>query len=159
MPGINSVYESLRPTLLGIAFGIMKHIEDAQEVVNDVFIKMMELNKIFASQRELEYYAIRVTKNACFNRLRVIKRRRQHAARWCLNNTQDTVDAIEAPVETYELIRNAVAQLDVQYKPVICMYYYEGKTCEEISGILNLSIDSVRYRIKAGRKLIKAAVI
>ena len=156
MLSFSSVYESLKPELIWAAGYYISDTEDAKEVVNDVFIKMSKLNISFASAKDMKNYAHKVLKNECLNKLKVIKRRKnnQQEASWYLNNTQDIFDT-----EVYEMIRRAVDALDAQYRIIVFEYYYERRTCEEIARKLNLTIDSVRYRLKTGRRLIKAAVI
>lgn len=75
----NSCYETYHDMLFKIAILYVKNTSDAQDVLQEVFIKYLKYSKPFPSQQDEEKWLIRITINQCKDMLRRFWRRNQNS--------------------------------------------------------------------------------
>ena len=119
---------------------------DAEDVTQDVFVKLFTTNQEFETPQHERYWIIRVTINACKNHLGTF---------WNKNTVgMDTIQDMpidDATSNVTELLYN----LPPKYRIVLYLHYYEGYSIEEISATLKVSKSAVKMRLKRGREKLK----
>lgn len=105
------------------ALAITGNVSDAEDVVQEVFLRVYEKSVEFESEEHARSWLIRVTVNLCNSRLRSPWRRRTEPL-------LDTYPASEP--EQHELIEQTM-KLPPKYRTVIHLFYYEGYSIKEIS--------------------------
>lgn len=143
--------ERYRNHLFAAAFHICKNAADAEDVVQDTFLKYHISEKEFDSEQHIRAWLIRVAINAAKNVNLAFWRRA------CVP-LEDYMDSLpfEAP-EDRELMRQ-VLSLKEKYRIVIHLYYYEDYSVKEIASILHLTESAVKVRLSRGRELLKNAL-
>jgi len=134
--------------LFRLAIAIMGNKSDAEDIVQDVFVKLMEKQPNFNSDEHQTAWLITVTKNLCKSRLRSL---------WRKNASLD-----DGLLDTYptqnsnqlELIETLMS-LPVKYRIVIHLFYYEGYSTKEIAGITKQKESTVRQQLTRARGLLK----
>lgn len=53
-------------------------------------------------------------------------------------------------------LRDALCELDVKYRLPIVLHHLEGYSLEECSGMLNIPVSTVKWRLHTGRKQLRA---
>lgn len=140
-------YETYASMLFRIAMVHLGSREDAEEAIQDTFIKLMEKAPEFKDAEHQKAWLIRVITNHCKTMLGRGWRKREIK----LEGAEPvTVDASE----DWELLQLVMA-LPVKYKTVIHLYYYEDYRIQEISKILRISESAVKMRLQRGRQLLK----
>ncbi len=134
--------------LFAAAFHICKNAADAEDVVQETFLKYHTSEKEFDSEQHIRAWLIRVAINAAKNINLAFWRR----ACVPLEDYMDTLP-FEAP-EDRELMRQ-VLSLKEKYRIVIHLYYYEDYSVKEIASILHLTESAVKVRLSRGRELLK----
>lgn len=127
------------------AIAILGSKAEAEDVVHDVFIKLFENPKDFASPDHEIAWLIKVTVNLCKNRLRSYWWRR----------TEPLLDTYPAKCDNQLGVIQAVLALPVKYRGVIHLYYYEGYSTKEISEITEQKESTVRQQLTRARRLLK----
>ena len=124
-----------------------KYLRDAslaQEVINDVFLRLWQNAGKIIIQSSLRSYLYRAIVNACLNELDRTKKDRQH--RQELSHLGEGIaDAKE--METGELkvrLYQAIDQLPEQCRKVFRMSRFEGLKQQEIADRLGISIKTVK---------------
>lgn len=118
---------------------------DAEDVLQNVFLKLFQTRQCFNSEEYLKQWLIRVAVNECHN---------LHRSFWKRNIVH--MEEIEKPARNFcsddEIdLHNALLQLPSDYRVIIHMYYYEGYKTKEISEILKVKEATVRTRLARGR--------
>lgn len=143
-----SIYDRYADMLYRLAFSHLQNKEDAEDVVQDVFLKYLGTIRPFLNREHEQAWLIRVTVNACYDFLRK-KKYRMHVP----------IDEIEESLLKEDEILYDVSQmldgLPPKYKTVMLLYYFEGYSVEEISHILKLSKSAVKMRLSRSRTLLK----
>lgn len=147
---INVIVEEYADTITRICYSYGKNYDDTQDIMKNVFLKLMRANPEFDSKEHEKAWIIRVTINECKDFLKNIFRRHTSLE-----------EAQEIPIEEKEdlsYIREAVLKLPDKYKSVIYLFYYEGYTAVEIAGILHKKENTVYTWMNRARQMLKDMV-
>ncbi len=118
---------------------------DAQDITQDVFMKLLETPRSFNDEEHLKAWLIRVTINLCNNLHRYNKK---------FTKLDENIPA-PVPQESSEVL-SLVLALPENYKNVIYLHYYEGYTAKEIGDILKMNTNTVLSNLSRGRKMLKS---
>lgn len=146
---ISALVEKYADTIFRLAYSYTKNRQDAEDVVQEVFIKIMRLEKSFDNGENEKAWILRVTINTCKDVLK----------QYWNKNTQGFSE-VEETFYTDEyshdnIVFEAVMSLDEQYRTVIHLYYYEGYKTPDISEIIGKREASVRSILHRARKQLK----
>lgn len=148
---IDDVVQKYTDMIYRVAMMKMKNVPDAEEVVQETFlrlIKQVKANKSFDSDEHLKAWLLRVTVNYGNTVLSSI---------WN-NRTQRIDDTQEKGYEdTYEIggVYDYVLKLPEKYRIAIQLHYYEELKTEEIAEIMNTKPATVRSYLLRGREKLK----
>ncbi len=132
-----------------IAFSCLKSREDADDVTQNTLLALYRTDKTFQSGEHLKAWLIRVTLNECKKILRSPWRRRggipleQYDASLGFEDEQ-----------AWELYA-AIMALDVKYRAVIVLYYYEGYSLAETAKLLGIPTATAGTRLARAREKLK----
>lgn len=118
---------------------------DAEDVLQNVFLKLFQSRQNFNSEEHLKQWLIRVAVNECHNLHRSFWKRNVIHMEEIEKSARDFLAEDEID------LHNALLQLPSEYRVIIHMYYYEGYKTKEISKILNVKEATVRTRLARGR--------
>lgn len=136
--------------VLRLAAHYAPNLSDAEDVVQDVFEKLVRFEKGFESEEHLKAWLIRVTINHCKSRLRAP----WHTRRLPLEELPDTpVFDDPAQRELYD----AVLALPQAYRIVLYLFYYEDMPTKEIAAVLHISQNAVTTRLTRAREALRRA--
>lgn len=138
-------YDAYGAMVYRLAMVYLGRHADAEDVTQEVFVKLLYKAPIFADGEHEKRWLLRVTANLCRDQLKGFWRKKAAALE------QDY--PIDDP-DTFELA-DAVVRLPEQYKAPIHLHYYEGYSVAEIADILKLSQPAVKMRLKRGREQLK----
>jgi len=123
---------------------------DAEDAVQDTFLKYIRKQPDFECAEHEKAWFIRVAVNVCKDMLR--------ARKW--RTAVDIDDIIELardepePFEKTEVFEQILA-LPAKYKTVIYLFYVEGYKVEEIARMTGSSASAVKMRLMRGRGKLK----
>jgi len=129
--------------------------EDAEDVLQDVFLKSYEHIQSFDRNRKFSSWIYRIAHNECINRM---KRKRSYSFSaidfdtWLPNFTSG--ESPHDEVETKELkktINECVGQLSPKYREPIVLHYLQEMSYKEISDIMRIPVSTVGVRISRAR--------
>jgi len=127
------------------ALAIMGGKADAEDIVQDAFIKLFEKQQEFESPDHEAAWLIRVTVNLCKNRLRTHWWRR----------TVPLLETYPAQSETQLGLIQAIMSLPSKYRVAIHLFYYEGYSTKEIAEITTQNESTVRQQLTRARRKLK----
>lgn len=139
--------EQYADTILRLGYAYLKNTQDAQDICQNVLIKLLLEERTFDSPEHEKAWILRVTANACKDVLKSPWRRQTCNLEACME-----VPAPEAPDGS---ILAAVNALPPRYRAVIYLYYYEGYRAAEIGQILGIPTATVNTRLARGRAKLK----
>ena len=127
------------------AAAIMRNREDAEDIVQDVFVKWHEKPPRLQSDTHETAWLLRVTINLCRSRLRAPWRRLR----------TPLLESHPAKDETERELMQAVFSLPAKYRTVIHLFYFEGYSTTEIADITQQRETAVRQQLTRARNKLK----
>jgi len=157
MEAFRKIYESFCEPLYRFAYSYLKDSFEAEEIVQDVFLKVWEKRAEVDEQKSFKSYLYRITVNKIFNELkhRVVKQKYdQHLQ----NFDQISIETPESSIQFQELnkkVEHLLTRLPEQQRNIFIMSRWKGLSNAEIADNLNLSIRTVENQIYRAAKFIK----
>ncbi len=151
------IYDGFSEPLYRFAYSYLKDSFEAEEIVQDVFLKVWEKRDEIDEQKSFKSYLYRITINKIFNELkhRVVKQKyEQHL----LNFDQLTHETPESSIQFQELNKKLellLTKLPEQQRAIFIMSRWKGLSNAEIAEKLNLSIRTVENQIYRAAKFVK----
>ena len=133
--------------ILRLSYTYLKNTQDAQDVCQTVFVKLLAEPREFESADHERAYVLRMAANACKDLLKSPWRKRTCGLEACGEMT--------APEEEENSVLTAVNALPPHYRAVIYLYYYEGYQAAEIGKILGVPTGTVHTRMARGREKLR----
>ncbi|MGD0339804.1 MAG: sigma-70 family RNA polymerase sigma factor [Bacteroidota bacterium] len=137
--------------------------DEADDIVQEVFIKLYQSVKEFRGESSLYTWLYRVTVNASLNALRRKKVREYLSfgeARVQFESDIPRPDELYERTEQSAELEKAIASLPEKQRAVFVLRYYEEKSYEEISKLLKTSIGGLKanyfHAVKKIGKAIRA---
>lgn len=140
--------EQYQDTLFRLAFQICRCEADAEDVVQECFIRYHTKDMEYESEAHLRAWLIRVTINLAKNVLRSFWRRNRE-------NWEEYMAEIPFAAPEDSALFEAVMQLPAKYRVVIHLFYYEDYSVDEIAEIVSRPANTIKSQLSRGRKLLK----
>lgn len=136
---------------------LMRSNEIAEEIVQDIFIKIWERKEKLKEVDNFGGYLNILVRNHSFNLLRKLAYKQKTGAEMVLsysdedNHTQQTIDYRE----TLRILEEVLDTLPEQQKTVYRLCHLEGLKYEEAAAKMNISVATVHYHMKLALKNIR----
>ncbi len=146
------LYDKYSGSVYRLAFSYFKNTADAEDMVQEVYMKLISADMSFSDESAEKAWLMTVTANKCRDTLRSLAYRC-----FCRSVALEDADLIyETPEES--AVHQAVMELPPKYRIVIHLYYYEGYSTAETGKVLGISETSVQTRLFRGRNLLKKSL-
>lgn len=140
--------------LFRLAYRLMGNREEAEDIVQEVYLKLWGMRKDLPGYNSIEALSVRITRNLCLDQLRrrklSIEVMKQEQAKE--NNHAPTPEQVYESEEKAEIIHTLVAALPEPQRSLVHLRHLEGKDYEEISEMMNMHINAIRVSISRARK-------
>ena len=145
---IEEVVNTYSDMVYRIALNILCNIDDANDVMQEVFLRLVRNKSKIKSREHIKHWLIKVTINC--SRSKATESYKKHT----VSISEISEGYASCSNEIDETI-GSVMKLPEKYKVPIHLYYYQQLTVEEISKILGITRSGVRSRLSRGRNLLK----
>ena len=142
---ISRIVETYSPMLLRLACTRLDDPADAEDIVQEVFLKLLTARPLFRDSEHEKAWLIRTTLHRASDLRRSAARR---------NVPLEEAAQAAAPQAGSELL-TAVRALPEPYSAVIHLYYYEGYSIKEIAKLLGVPAPTVGTRLARGRERLR----
>lgn len=144
----DTVYDMYGDMIYKIAFLYLGTPEDAEDVMQDVFVRLITKAPEFKDEEHRKAWIIRTSQNRCRDKLRA-------SARKNLNIDDYSFPSEDGDTDAKIDVINGIYKLPSIYKSAVILYYYYDYSVKEIAKTLKISTSSVKMRLKRGRELLK----
>lgn len=144
-------------TVYRIAISHTKDAQDADDVVQQTFVKLLTKHVNFTDEEHLKRWLIRVCINECNSLFSSFWRKN-------VNLFDNNLQGENVETKSYEPsftmqedsdLYEAVKMLPAKCRIVVYLFYYEGYSTKEIADIIKVREATVRTRLVRARKLLK----
>ena len=159
--GNERVYETVfrkhYQALCNYACGILKDMDDAEETVQSIFLKLWEHREGIEINVSLKSYLYRAVHNTCLNRLKHLKIQdtyRQYVGDYFADTFDSATDIMDKN-ELENRILEALEKLPEQCRLIFKMSRFEELKYQEIADKLGLSIKTVENQIGKALRIMR----
>ncbi len=151
------IFRSYYAPLCHFAAHFLQSEEEAQDIIEDLFIKLWQKNQVFENPKHAQAFLYRSAQNACLNFLKH-NQRTTIAQEALITDTDWTEEDYLSQMirsEVWGEIYRAIEGLPAQCSKVIVMSYIDGKSNSEIAEELDLSVQTVKNHKARGLSLLR----
>ena len=154
-----------------IAYQYLRDVHDADEAVQDAFVKAFSHLQTYDPARSFEVWLTRILVNSCLDRVKARKRR----LRWVVGigdagpgfeppatppsrDAQASQEVVVLRRERAKSLLMAVRQLPNRQRTVIMLSHFDGRSTREVSEMTGLSESTVRVHLFRGLRRLRGLV-
>ncbi|MEX2369441.1 MAG: sigma-70 family RNA polymerase sigma factor [Bacteroidales bacterium] len=140
-----------------LAFRLLGNREEAEDVVQEVYMKLWKMREDLGKYNSLEALSVRITRNLCLDLLRRRRITRVIHEQEEPENKVDNNDPAELMLkkERAEVLNKLINQLPEPQRSLIHFRHIEGKEYSEIEELMNMNENAIRVSISRARKQLK----
>lgn len=140
--------------LYRIAYRIVQDVANAEDMVQDAFIKLWNKRNEMSDVENTEAFAIIILRNTCLDHLRKTKNDFQTTYDTEIPETVSLTKQLEVNDEANK-IKDLINKLPDPQKQVMIMKHWDGYSDEEIEQVTGLSPGNIRVILSRARKTIR----
>lgn len=139
----------------GLAYQIMGNAEDAADVTQDAMIKAYRALGTYRGDAEVFTWIARIIRNTALDELKRAVRKHEDPVDIIPETPIHTLERKAEETELQQLMGEAIEGLSNKLRDPLVMYDIEGYSYEEIAGILDINIGTVKSRLNRARESLK----
>lgn len=149
---IEHVYQKYKDHIFAIGFNYFRNPAEADDVVQETFLKLLRSEKEFENEEHLRNWLIRVAVNEC---------RRVTLSSWFRKKVslEEYVDTLYFETPEESRVFETVMSLPKKFRQTLHLYYYEDYSTSEIAEMLGISQTAVTTRLLRGRQKLKQELL
>jgi len=164
MDAFRQIMTKYKRTIFGFCFRFCGNRSDAEDLAQDIFIKVFIHLKFFRRESKFSTWLYRIAVNTCLSYVRKRSAVSNNKTGFDLdengydeNSSNEVMDHAADPQqkllnkELGRIIRKAVATLADKQRSVLILKDFEGKSYGEIASIMNLNEGTVKSTLFRGR--------
>jgi RNA polymerase sigma-70 factor (ECF subfamily) len=152
--------KGLRPRAMAVAMRVLRNSDDAEDAVQDAFVKIWRSFRRFEGRSSFATWVHRIVMNASLDVLRRAGARYETQAR--TSAQPETVQEVEpvnertpesdfVELETQMLVRGAIARLPLMHRQAVELRELEDCSYQEMADIIHCPIGTVMSRLHHAR--------
>jgi RNA polymerase sigma-70 factor (ECF subfamily) len=147
------LYDAYRVILFGLLVRILNSREEAEDVLQDVFIQVWRRAKDFDENRGRPFtWLVTLARSRAIDRLRQFGARQRLATGAAQEQTEVVSDALSDTIKVAQrdTVRQALAELPEEQRNTLVLAYFDGLTQSEIAAKLNAPLGTIKTRMRSG---------
>lgn len=146
---MEDIVEKYSDMILRIAYQNLKNKTGAEDILQEVFVKLISVKNRPLEEEHLKAWLIRVTVNLCKNYWK---------AAWIRKTVpleENWLQISENNITLWEELWS----LPAKYRNTLYLYYYEGYTVPEISIILQIPLNTAYTHLQRAKEKLKVIIL
>jgi RNA polymerase sigma factor (sigma-70 family) len=141
------------PRLYRLAFRMLRQREEAEDVVQEAFVKAFEALPSLRAPKAFPAWLQRIAVTLCLTRLRSARRGREIS----LEDSAfaSLADTLSSQLDDGRLVRAALADLPPHYRALLEACYVHGYTYAELAAFAGLEMPTLKARLFRARRCLR----
>lgn len=147
--------------LVRLAFSYLKDTETAKDIVQNTFIKCYKNLDSYRYDAQIKTWLYRITINECKDYLKSWNHKMVQVKSFINATAKSISPSVEKTViDKYnsEEMKETIFSLPKVYREVVYLYYYDSLKTEEIAEILDISVNTVKTRLRRAKQRLKPII-
>ncbi|HPE86379.1 MAG: sigma-70 family RNA polymerase sigma factor [Bacteroidia bacterium] len=149
----------LKGRLYRLALGYLKDPEDAEDAVQEIFVKLWAIRKALDKYRSIEALTVTMTKNYCLDQLKAKRRSEVSLDKVIAHAGGTSPEKSTVEKNLMHVILQILPQLPEQQKMVFCLRDMDGLELREIETLTGINYNNVRVLLSRARKTLREKII
>jgi RNA polymerase sigma factor (sigma-70 family) len=149
-----ALYERYRRPLYSLAYRFHGNAQDAEDSLQEAFIRIYKALPEFRFEARLETWLYRVVMNTCISGTRA-KRNREERLDATLADTLHSGNGAQPDAALRDLLERAIGQLPQQQRSVFLLYAVHGQTHADIADALGISVGTSKSNYHKAKEALK----
>lgn len=149
---IGALYDRLAPSMLRMAFRLLRSQREAEDLVHDVFVEACaNAHRYDAGRSSVRSWLMLRLRSRALDRLRSARRHKQLAFDEC----QFTAANDSAALSDGHRLQGLIAELPSELREVIELAYFAGYSSSEVAGELAIPVGTVKSRMSRALTILR----
>ncbi|MBN8833248.1 MAG: RNA polymerase [Niastella sp. SCN 39-18] len=153
-----ALYNRYSPKMLGVCYRFAKNREDAEDMLQEGFIKVFTQIHQFRSDGSLEGWIRRIVLHTCINILKKNKKFNESVDIIHANSMYSREEMIPSIIEAKQVVE-CIRSLPLGYKTVLNLYALEGYSHKEIAQLLEIEESTSRSQYTRAKAMLQELLI
>ncbi|MEY4660788.1 MAG: hypothetical protein RLZZ42_740 [Bacteroidota bacterium] len=148
------LYQKYSPKMLSVCYRYAKSREDAEDMLQEGFVKVfMQINR-FEHRGSLEGWILRIIVHTCINHLKKYKKFNDVLDLAYASNIMIREDNIPGIVQAKQIVE-CIRSLPIGYRTVLNLYAIEGYSHKEIGAMLDIEESTSRSQYTRAKNMLE----
>ncbi len=152
------LYNRFSPRMLSVCYRYAKTREDAEDMLQEGFIKVFTQIHQYQNRGSLEGWILRIMVHTCINHLKKYKKFSDHVDIAYAGDIYMKEDNISGLMQAKQIIES-IRSLPIGYRTVLNLYAIEGYSHKEIGELLDIEESTSRSQYTRAKQLLENILI
>ncbi|MBC6490951.1 RNA polymerase sigma factor [Flavihumibacter stibioxidans] len=152
------LYQKYNSKMMSVCYRFAHNREDAEDMLQEGFIKVFSQIHTFRSQGALEGWIRRIMVHTCINHLKRNKKFNESVDLIHANGLQVREDSVPSIVQAKQVIE-CIRLLPIGYRTVLNLYALEGYSHKEIATVLDIEESTSRSQYTRARQMLEDILV
>jgi RNA polymerase sigma-70 factor (ECF subfamily) len=153
-----ALYNRFSPRMLGVCYRFAKNREDAEDMLQEGFIKVFTQIHQYRNEGALEGWIRRIIVHTCINILKKNKKFSESVDIIHANSVHVKEDMIPSIMQAKQVVE-CIRLLPLGYRTVLNLYAIEGFSHKEIAGLLDIEESTSRSQYTRSKAMLEEILI
>ena len=149
----------IKNKLFRLSLRILNNSDDAEDVVQEVYIKIWKMQDKLNNLNNIEAFMMTVTRNLCLDKIKSKRNKFLSLNEEVAKHTESDPLHITEQADLVNKVKEVMQMLPEQQRTIIHLRDIEGYNFEEIIEITGWDINYLRVNLSRGRKKIKETIL
>lgn len=152
------LYTRYSPKMLAVCYRFAHNREDAEDMLQEGFIKVFSQIHTFRSQGAFEGWIRRIVVHTCINHLKKNKRFNESVDIIHANSIQVREESVPSIVQAKQIVE-CIRLLPLGYRTVLNLYAIEGYSHKEIAEMLDIEESTSRSQYTRAKQMLEDILV
>jgi len=152
------LYHRYSPKMLSVCYRYAKNREDAEDMLQEGFIKVFSQISKFEYRGSLEGWILRIIVHTCINHLKKNKKFNEHVDLAYAGNIVIREDYIPSMIQAKQIVET-IRTLPIGYRTVLNLYAIEGYSHKEIGQLLDIEESTSRSQYTRAKNMLEEILV
>jgi len=152
------LYQRYSPKMLSVCYRYAKTREDAEDMLQEGFIKVFSQINKFEKRGSLEGWILRIIVHTCINHLKKNKKFNDNVELAHAGNLVIREDYIPSIIQAKQIVET-IRTLPVGYRTVLNLYAIEGYSHKEIGQLLDIEESTSRSQYTRAKTMLEEMLL
>ncbi|PLW97573.1 MAG: RNA polymerase subunit sigma-24 [Marinilabiliales bacterium] len=149
----------LKGRLFRLALGYLKDTDDAEDAVQEIFVKLWKMRSSLEKYRSIEALAVTMTKNFCLDQLKAKRRSEVGLDKVVARSGGTSPEKHSEESDLMGILKKILPELPEQQQLVFHMRDVEGLELKEIEELTGINYNNIRVVLSRARKTLRNKLI